>query len=103
MKYFNESLSLSESLIFLLVVSSGLIPISPMFTVPAVVIGAMWIVAHVMRVADVQTQELLLKDATAKYQAMAQREFALNERIDKLESQVESLRSSQAITFGSRK
>lgn len=103
MKYFNPATSLNEILIFLFVLASGLIPLSPMFAVPAFIAGAMWACQYVMRVADVQTQELLLKDATAKYQAMAQREFALNERIDKLESQVESLRAANSISFGSRK
>ncbi len=110
MSYHNPKVSLSETLIFLFTLASGLIAVNYYFAVSAVVAGFMWGVSHVMRVSDSLTQELLLKDATAKYQEMARREFELNEGYRKLEGQVEAmqaqidaLRSANAISFGAKR
>ena len=73
-----------EVLVFLFTLASGLIIIDPMFAVPSAVVGCLLIVHCLMKAADVRTQEMLLKEATAKYQAIAQREFDIRRYINQL-------------------
>lgn len=110
MMYHNPKTTLSEVLLALLVLFSGLCYLTPIFAVPVVAVAVMWGIQHLAQHESLKQQQTELERASREYKnalklyhmGLAQTE-KLSEQVSAMQAQIDALKSTNALNFGNRK
>lgn len=110
MMHYNPKTSLSEVLIFLLVLASGLSYLNPIFAVSVGAVACLFAVVHLAQHETLRQQKVELELAKTAYDnsfkafetALDQTE-KLSKQVADMQEQIAALRSANAIAFGGRK